>query len=276
MFRSFVVPIKSKAMRVGSRLAGAGSFEASRGFETAVSRGLVGVGCVVVVAALLGGCTSISVAPSCPETLRVGDTGEVRANGANAGAIATHLWEVFPTDAGSFADPDAANTTFLAEAEGGVVIRLTASDGIWQVVEQCATTIEGFVELALFLTADPTAPVVGEEVTLACQSTGSLDAENVTIVQFSGETVDLSDMRRGTTKFTPSVAGDIVFGCTGEGPDGTPAESAELPVTIGEAPPDNENDNANDNTNANDNENDNANDNENDNDNGDDNANTAP
>ena len=98
---------------------------------------------LTVVAIALGGCDSISIQPSCPVELAVGESGTVAANEQNPGAIPNYLWQVFPPDAGTFTDPQVPVTEFTALKEGEVVIRLTAGDGIYQVVSACTTHIEG-------------------------------------------------------------------------------------------------------------------------------------
>ena len=100
---------------------------------------------VIAVALALGGCDSISIEPSCPVQLAVGESGTVSANELNPGGIPSYLWQVFPPDSGTFADPRQPITEFEALKEGEVVIRLTASDGLYQVISACTTRIEGQV-----------------------------------------------------------------------------------------------------------------------------------
>ena len=97
-------------------------------------------------AMILGGCDSISIEPSCPAELAVGESGTVAANELNPGAIPTYLWQVFPSEAGTFVDEDEPITEFQAAKEGEVVIRLTASDGLYQVVSACTTRIQGQID----------------------------------------------------------------------------------------------------------------------------------
>src|SRR3990172_7314679 len=64
----------------------------------------------------------------------------------NRGAIAKYLWEVIPPQVGRVADPTKPSTMFEATGEGEAVIRLTASDGLYQVISQCQTRVAGTVE----------------------------------------------------------------------------------------------------------------------------------
>lgn len=100
---------------------------------------------VLVAAWSLGGCTSISIAPSCPNELQVDESGLVLANEDNPGAIAKYFWEVIPSEVGQVTDPTKPTTTFIAASEGEAVIRLTASDGLYQVTAQCQTRVVGIV-----------------------------------------------------------------------------------------------------------------------------------
>ena len=101
---------------------------------------------VMMVTVILGGCDSISIEPSCPAELAVGESGTVAANEQNPGAIPTYLWQVFPPDAGTFTNPQELVTEFQALKEGEVVIRLTAGDGLYQVVSACTTRIQGQID----------------------------------------------------------------------------------------------------------------------------------
>jgi hypothetical protein len=94
----------------------------------------------------VGGCTGISVAPSCPNELRVGESAPLLANEINPGAIAKYLWEVVPPQVGQVTDPTKPSTTFKAVSEGDAVIRLTASDGLYQVISQCQTRVAGVAQ----------------------------------------------------------------------------------------------------------------------------------
>ena len=93
-----------------------------------------------------GGCTSISIAPSCPNELQVDESAPLLANEINPGAIAKYLWEVLPPQIGQVTDPTMPSTTFKATGEGEAVIRLTASDGLYQVISECQTRVAGTAE----------------------------------------------------------------------------------------------------------------------------------
>lgn len=218
---------------------------------------------VVLILSALGGCTAISIAPTCPEELRVGESGTVRANEKDAGAIPTYRWEVFPSDAGVFEDSTATETAFEARKEVDVVIRLTASDGLYQVISQCSTRIRGAVAVAVALEASPNPALVGETVTLTCSSIGEGDAVALAIAQVEGDDVELTDVSDGVAEFTPTQIGDRTFRCVGENADGEQSEPAFVTVVVTSVPDGNENDNDNgtDNENANGNDNDNTNDN---------------
>jgi hypothetical protein len=92
---------------------------------------------------VFGGCTGISVAPSCPNELQVNESAPVLANENNPGAIAKYFWEVIPPQVGRVTDPTKPSTMFKATSEGEAVIRLTASDGLYQVISQCQIRVAG-------------------------------------------------------------------------------------------------------------------------------------
>ncbi|MCH8243760.1 MAG: VCBS repeat-containing protein, partial [Planctomycetes bacterium] len=131
-----------------------------------------------VLVALCAGCTSISIQPSCPNELAVGESGRVAANELNPGEIAIYLWQVFPSDAGTFADPGQPTTTFQAAKTGEVLIRLTASDGLYQVISSCVTSIVEPTGVAVSLTADVTeAAGVGDPGWGTSAAFGDLDGD---------------------------------------------------------------------------------------------------
>lgn len=216
---------------------------------------------VTLILSALGGCTAISIAPTCPEELRVGESGTVRANEMDAGAIPTYRWEVFPSDAGVFEDSTATETAFEARKEVDVVIRLTASDGLYQVISQCSTRIRGAIAVAVALEASPNPALVGETVTLTCSSIGEGDAVAPAIEQVEGDDVELTDVSDGVAEFTPTQIGDRTFRCVGESADGEQSEPAFVTVVVTSVPDGNENDNDNGTENENANDNDNTNDN---------------
>jgi len=90
-----------------------------------------------------GGCTGISIAPSCPNELRVNESAPLLANELNPGGIAKYLWEVIPPQLGQVTDPTKPSTMFKATSEGEAVVRLTASDGLYQVISQCQIRVAG-------------------------------------------------------------------------------------------------------------------------------------
>jgi hypothetical protein len=244
--------------------------------------GIFALGLPAVAATSLGGCTGISIAPSCPNELQVGESGEVIANQLNPGAIAVYLWEAIPAVAGRFASPTAPNTTFQALEEGDVTIRLTAGDGLYQVISQCQIHVSGIAGLAVSLVADTSSPMRGDSVTLECTSVGADEAEEFTISQTDGPIVTLLHPQSGLARFVAEQVGRYTFECVGATAGGGLSEPAVVVLSVTLPPTDNANDNSagngneNANGNANDNTSGNANTNENDNgtDNGNTNANT--
>ncbi|MEK6676097.1 MAG: hypothetical protein AABZ47_10645 [Planctomycetota bacterium] len=205
------------------------------------------------LALFLVGCEQISVSPSCPTGLRVGQSRNVRANQRNPGEIARYLWEVIPSDAGRFTSATDADTDFTALREGEVTLRLTASDGLYQVMAECPVRITGIVGLAVILEAEPVAPRVGQAVRLTCSSIGSTEAVRRMILLTDGDlVVDLNTVSEGVVRFAADDNGELVFRCIGEGEDGTESAPTFLTVVVGTGSPD---DNANVNINANDNNN---------------------
>ena len=202
----------------------------------------------VVVVALCAGCTSISIQPSCPNELAVGESGRVAANELTPGEIATYLWQVFPADAGTFDNPSLATTTFKAAKTGEVLIRLTASDGLYQVISSCVTSIVEPADVAVSLTADVTEAAVDEPVGLTCTSIGASVALDVTIVQVGGAAGILTEVLVGTSEFRATESGEATFSCTGIDINGERSAPATVTVTItGGTNGGNGNDNTNDN-----------------------------
>jgi plastocyanin len=225
-----------------------------------VSSRLLRVLTALTACVLVGGCSGISIEPACPQELFVGESGPVFANAENEGEIATFLWEVFPTGAGTFADPAEPDTTFEAAEAGTVVIRLTASDGLFMVISECSTLILPAVDVAVVLEASATTVEAGQEVTLTCTSNGDSEATTRAIEQVSGDVVTLTDVAEGVVSFTPVAPGTFEFVCVGEDAEGMESDPASLTVTVTE--PTNANDNTSD---GNSNDNDTPPDNENDN-----------
>ena len=73
--------------------------------------------------------------------MKVGEVEVVAANERNPGEIARYLWEAIPPEAGMFEMPEAPLTRVTALAVGDVIIRLTASDGLYQMIAECRTSI---------------------------------------------------------------------------------------------------------------------------------------
>lgn len=203
---------------------------------------------------LFRACTSISIAPECPAEMQVGETRQVFANEMNPGAIARYLWQVFPPDRGSFSSTAVPNPRFQALKEGEVVLRLTASDGLYQVISECRTRVQGFVGVAVRLTAMPSRADLREPVTLTCESVGSTDAVRRDIVQTEGGLVDLVEISEGVVRFEADRIGDLVFRCVGENAAGEQSEPTFITVNVtGANLNGNRNGNANRNANGNDN-----------------------
>lgn len=208
---------------------------------------------------LIASCTAISVEPSCPATMQVGEIGELRANEQNPGGIPRYLWELFPSDRGSLGRATSADTTIQARKEGEIVARLTASDGLFQVVSECRIQVEGFVGVAVSLSADPEVATIGDPVTLTCESIGADDATTLAVVQTEGGIVELVEISEGVVRFEPDRIGDLEFRCVGETDGGVQSAPALLTVNVRAT----SNGNANQNANGNGNDNSNANTNDN-------------
>jgi len=129
-------------------------------------------GCAVATLLLFGGCSGISIQPSCPEELQVGDQGFVFANEENTGKVATYKWEVFPAGTGTFDNAAAPDTTFKSTEVGTSTLRLTASDGLFMVQSECRTRIVAVALPSVTLEADHPDVIVGDAVTLTCSGAG--------------------------------------------------------------------------------------------------------
>lgn len=204
---------------------------------------------------ILSGCTSISIEPSCPDELEVGQSATVMANEQNPGEIPTYAWEAFPADAGTFDDSSAPNTSFLAQKEGEVILKLTASDGLYQMIAKCRTTVVPSVDVAVSLQVDPDPAVLGESAILFCSSVGETEAVTLTLEQVDGPTVPLSPLAEGVATFTPEEVGELAFSCVGATEEDRQSEPSVVTVSVIASPNGNGNDNVNDN--GADNENDN-------------------
>lgn len=189
---------------------------------------------IVVLLFLLpgAGCTSISIAPSCPIELEIGESGAVWANELYPGAIPSYQWEVLPAEAGTFADATATVTTFTAAKAGEATIRLTAADGLYQVVSQCTTRVGMSSDVAVLLSVDPDPPVVLEPAIIVCTSVGGVESTTMSLLQLAGPSVSLTPVSPGVISFTPQQTGDLTFQCVGTSSAGQQSLPTTLTVTV--------------------------------------------
>lgn len=180
-------------------------------------------------------CGRITIAPSCPSELQVGESGAVRANAVNPGAIPTYQWEVIPASAGTLADPAVENTTFVATEVGDVTLRLTAADGLFQMIDECDIVVLDSVSFTIALSASPSTPSVGQSVTLTCVSTGNVVATSFVIEQIDGEEVTITEVDQGVAVFTPGAAGTLGFRCTGSTGDDLRTTVAEVNLAVSDS-----------------------------------------
>ena len=198
-------------------------------------------------AVILSGCTGISVEPSCPTEMVVGESGTLEANEKNEGAIPKYLWEAIPAEAGTIAEADQPTTTFVADATGKVTFRLTARDGLFQAISECSTEVIMFTNIAVTLEAGPAEPAAGDTVTLTCE-TGRVIANGTrTIEQVDGEPVELDVVAEGVATFTPSGGEDVSFRCIAASGDGEQAESSLLAIAVPPSTNDQDDDDTDDN-----------------------------
>ncbi|MDO8632496.1 MAG: hypothetical protein Q7R41_18595 [Phycisphaerales bacterium] len=182
---------------------------------------------------LAGGCFKISINPTCPAEISVGDTGDLAANEVDPGAIPTYLWEAFPTAAVQIADSAVPTTTFEAMANGEVTFRLTASDGLFQVVDTCRTQIATApVSVTVTLVAAPPRLAQGESTLLTCTSAGATPAVSFVVDQLDGPLAELTTVAPGVAVGILNVAGDAVFRCIGTDANGNPSDPALVTVTV--------------------------------------------
>ena len=197
-------------------------------------------------AVVLGGCTGISVEPSCPTEMVVGESGTLKANQKNEGGIPKYLWEAIPAEAGTIAEADQPTTTFVAEATGKVAFRLTARDGLFQAISECSTEVITFANIAVILEASPAEPAAGDTVTLTCE-TGRVIANGTrTIEQVDGEPVELDVVAEGVATFTPTGGEDLSFRCIAASGEGEQAESGLLAIAVPPSTDDQPDDDADD------------------------------
>jgi hypothetical protein len=182
---------------------------------------------------LAGGCFKISINPTCPAELGVGDTGDLVANEVDPGAIPKYKWEAFPPTAVRITDPAVPTTTFDAMANGEVTFRLTASDGLFQVEGICKTLVATApVTVTVTLVAAPQRLVQGESTLLTCTSTGATPAVSFVIDQSAGPLAELTTVAPGVAVAILNVAGDAVFRCIGTDANGNPSDPALVTVTV--------------------------------------------
>ncbi len=189
---------------------------------------------VMLSVSTLTGCGQISIAPSCPDSLEVGQSGTVSANEQNPGAIPTYHWEVLPSDAGDFDNPDAPDTTFEALKEGDAVIQLTASDGLFQMIAQCPLTVTmtGLTDVAVLLEVDPNPLLVGETGLVFCGSVGGTEAVRRGLEQIGGALVELTLIDEGFATFVTQVPGNVTFRCIGTSSDGQTSEPSVVTISV--------------------------------------------
>ncbi|MBI1825352.1 MAG: hypothetical protein HY287_13650 [Planctomycetes bacterium] len=182
----------------------------------------------------LAGCSGISIAPSCPDTLTVGGSAPVVSNVINPGAVPKYAWTVDPPGAGTFTDPTKADTTFAASAEGNATVTLTASDGLFQVKSWCHIQISATPAggLTVQLTSLPSRPTAGSVITLACTTTSATPAQSFDITQTSGAALTITNTGSGVATVTPAAAGDYGFRCIGTASDGSTSDPATLTITV--------------------------------------------
>lgn len=188
---------------------------------------------------LLGGCTGISIAPSCPNELEVGASGVVAANVINPGAIPEYQWTANPADAGTFEDSDNPITRFTASKTGEVSITLTAGDGLYLVQSSCHITVisdngnpPGTEGVSVSLSWNPVSPETGQPVTVTCNSTGQTPATSFELTRTAGLDVAVTPLGSRSLVFTASEAGTVTFQCIGTADNGTESEPTSITLTI--------------------------------------------
>ncbi len=194
--------------------------------------GLLAGAVAVLLAGAIPACSRITTEPSCPDLMEAGTSAPLRANAQQPGAIPEYLWEIIPEDAGAIASANQPNTTIQALREGEAVVRLTASDGLFQVVSECALTIVGDAQVSVTINVDPDPAVAGESVIILCTSTDSIDATSFALEQVDGPPVSLEFFGEGAASFTPDVEGTLTFECIGEGPNGLASDPVTVDVEV--------------------------------------------
>lgn len=174
-------------------------------------------------------CTGISIAPTCPNELEVGESATVTGNVQDPGQVPTYEWTVDPANLGSFNPANAPVTTFTAARAGDAILQLTATDGVYLVQSECTTHITA-APIVVTLRASPTAPVTGDAVVLICESDATVDT--FTIRQTSGPTVTLANLQPGRVRFDAVQRGDYGFECVGATLEGEESDPVSLTVTV--------------------------------------------
>lgn len=200
--------------------------------------------CLILLAGLsLPGCYRISINPQCPDTLEEGQNGALVANEDNTGAIADYLWEAGPALRVTIENENRADTTFVAERSGTVIFTLTASDGLFQMIDTCTTLIvppdDGEPEpepgVSVNLVANPTTIALGSgeaSALLTCTNTGTTSA-TLTIDQLDGPPAQLTSAVPGISVAEfPQTAGTYVFRCIGTDADGNRSDPSVARVTL--------------------------------------------
>ena len=180
----------------------------------------------------LAGCTGISIAPTCPNELQVGESATVTGNVLDPGAIPTYAWTVEPANLGSFNPANGPITIFTASRAGDATIQLTATDGVYQVQSECVTHITA-EPIVVTLRASLPAPVTGDVVVLICESDATVDT--FTITQTSGPTVILAELESGRFRFDATVRGDYTFACVGATAEGAESDPVSLTVSVSQS-----------------------------------------
>ncbi len=175
----------------------------------------------------------IAIQPSCPAEMEVGQSGIVLSAVENPGSAARYRWEAIPSSAGVFANANAADTTFTARAPGTAFLRLTASDGLFQVISECETTIVASEDVVVAFEAEPDEVDSGDTVTLTCSDIGTPEVVEFVITQTEGETVELDEQDFGEFEFTAPDGDDVLeFECVGSDADGNESRVARVSVTV--------------------------------------------
>lgn len=184
---------------------------------------------------VFAGCDGISIAPSCPNTLQVGQSAPVVANETNPGAVPKYTWTVEPANAGTFEDPTAAQTNFTAQTPVTATVTLTASDGLYQVISQCHIEIgagTGGGALTVRLTSSPARPTTGSSVILTCTASSGGPATSFVIDQTAGTALTITPGAAGVATVTPTAAGDYTFRCVGSSASGEQSTPATVTISV--------------------------------------------